>query len=502
MTVVVLTPPVATQDVSLVVAGEVDGTPVLLRSSRRGEAIAMCALLTVRAAVATCLVVAGACVKTPGTSEPRTATAETVAFVGVNVIPVSDGDTILLDRTVVVRNDRIAAIGLASEVDVPRNAHRIDARGKYLVPGLVDAHVHLEHFDDPSILAVFLANGVTTVRNLDGRPFILDWRRRTASGHLLGPTIYTAGPILDGDPPILDDNTSIHTAADARAAVAAQDSAGYDFIKVYTNISREAYLAVVEAAKEHGLAVTGHVSRHVGVAGALEAGQHAIEHLAELDDAVEADDSPTRGRFHWTKLYLAMPMDTAKAWRIARDLAAAGVWIVPTVVQADRALPPPDSLPKWLAAPEVAHIPADGRALWEQRARRSTARMDAEDWGVVVRGRENRRRLLRFLREADVNVALGTDTPNPFVVPGFSVHEELTNFLDAGFTPRQALGAATREGARLLGESGEFGSVEVGKRADLLLLDENPLSSLATLRRPLGVMVRGRWIRADSISPK
>jgi imidazolonepropionase-like amidohydrolase len=440
----------------------------------------------------TVLLLVSACAgawRTPGLA----ARSQPIALVGANVIPMSAGDSILIDQTVIVRGDRIAVIGPASLVEVPPNASRIDARGRYLMPGLVDAHVHLEYFDDPSILELFLTNGVTTVRNMDGRPHILEWRRRIASGELRGPTIYTAGPILDGDPPILDDNTSVRTAAEARAAVAAQDSAGYDFIKVYTNISREAYLAVVETAKERGLAVAGHVSRHVGIAGALEAGQHSIEHVAELDDAVEADDSPTRGRFLWTKLYLAMPMDTATAWSVARELTAAGIWIVPTVVQADRALPPPDSLASWLAASEMVHITVEGRGFWEQRARRSTARMDAEDWKTVERGRENRTRLLRILHEAGVELALGTDTPNPFVVPGFSVHEELANFIEAGFTPRKALGAATREAARLLGALEEFGTVEVGKRADLVLLDANPLSNLETLRRPVGVMVRGRW---------
>ncbi len=446
--------------------------------------------------VAAVVLAATACA--PHSPDPAVV-ARPIAFVGVNVVPMTAGDSLLLDQTLIVRGDRIAAIGPASVVAIPGNADRIDAVGKYLTPGLVDAHVHLEYFDEPSILSRFLANGVTTVRNMDGRPYLLDWRRRIAAGELLGPTIYTAGPILDGDPPILDDNTSVRTASEARAAVAAQDSAGYDFVKVYTNISREAYLAVIEAARERGLTVAGHISRYVGVAGALAARQHAIEHVAELDDAVEADTSPTRGRFHWTKLYLAMPMDTVKARRAARDLSAAGTWVVSTVVQADRALPPPDSLAAWLAAPEMAHIPPGGRNTWEQRARRSTARMDAEDWLTVERGRENRRHLLRILHESGVNVALGTDTPNPFVVPGFSVHEELVNFTEAGFTPRQALIAATREAARLLEKSPEFGTVEVGKRADLLLVNANPLTALETLRQPAGVMVRGRWMPAESI---
>lgn len=188
------------------------------------------------------LVLTSACVGTP---RAESADLQTTAFVGAHVIPMTAGASVLVDQTVLVGSGRILAIGPTSTTPVPRGAVRIDARGHYLLPGLVDAHVHLEHFDDPVVLSRFVAKGVTTVRNMDGRPYILEWKRRVALGELLGPTIYTAGPILDGDPPLLDDNTVVRTTAEARAAVEAQHDAGYDFVKVYTNISREAYDEVV-----------------------------------------------------------------------------------------------------------------------------------------------------------------------------------------------------------------------------------------------------------------
>lgn len=193
--------------------------------------------------------------------------------------------------------------------------------------------------------------------------------------------------------------------------------------------------------------------------------------MADFDELVEADSSSVRGRFHWSRLYLAMPADSAKITAAAQRLAAAGVWIVPTLVQADRALGAPDSVRRWLAAPELAYIPPEGRTLWEQQLARATARMDADDWAIAERGRSNRRALLGALHAAGARLAVGTDTPNAFVVPGFAMHEELANFVVAGVPPFAALAAATHEAARLMGASNEFGTVEVGKRADLLLLD-------------------------------
>jgi imidazolonepropionase-like amidohydrolase len=423
----------------------------------------------------------------------------TSAFIGVNVLPMITGDSILYDQTVLVRNGIVTAVGPVRSTPVPAEARRIDGRGQYLVPGLIDAHVHLEYFDDPAILALFVASGVTTVRNMDGRPYLLDWRRRVGDGGLIGPAIHTAGPILDGNPPVRDDNTVVRDAAEARAAVEAQDSAGYDFVKVYAGISPEAYHAAVSAARERDKLVAGHVPRRLSLLDVFEAGQHSVEHLMDFDEAIESDTSSFRGRFHWSKLYLAMPADPGKISAAARSAAAWGGWIVPTMVQAERALAPTDSVRAWLTQPEAAYMTAEARAVWEQMATRATARMDSADWQIAERGRVNRRALLRALRDAGARVAIGTDTPNPFVVPGFSVHEELALFVEAGFTPREALLAATREAARLLGLHDSIGTVEPGRRADLILLPGNPLRDLQVSRRPSGVMLRGRWFSSDRL---
>ncbi len=422
--------------------------------------------------------------------------AGTVAFVGVHLLPMTPGSGVVPDQTVLVRDGRIAAIGPVAEVRVPRDAVRIEAAGQYLMPGLVDMHVHLEHFQDPDLLKLFLANGVTTVRNMDGRPYILQWREAITRGDLPGPTIYTAGPLLDGDPPILDDNTVVRSPAEARVAVLEQAAAGYDFIKVYTNLSEEAYRAILETAREAGLPVAGHVPRRVGVLQVLEAGQRTIEHLADYGALVEAGDSPFRNRFHWSKLYLAMPADSARMEAAAGRIAGSGVWAVPTLIQAERAIAPPESVRAWLATPEMAYIPADGRAFWEEQAQQLTRRMDAEDWELVRRGRENRQLMVRSLHRAGAHLLVGTDTPNPFVLPGYSVAEELASVVDAGIPPAEALAAATREAARFSGELEEWGTIEVGKRADLLLLQGNPLSDVRNVRRPAGVMVRGQWLPA------
>ena len=455
--------------------------------------------MRINAALAGSLLLLAAC--SPRRSAPavRASASADVVFVGVAVLPMTPDDSILRDRTVVVRDGRITAVAPRAAAAVPEGARQIDARGQYLVPGLIDAHVHLEYFDDPDILALFLAAGVTTVRNMDGRPYILDWKRAIAAGSLAGPSIHTAGPILDGDPPALPDNTVIRTTDEARAAVAAQDSAGYDFVKTYVSISPEVHRAVLQAARERGKPVAGHVPRRVSLVEVLRSGQHSIEHLADFDELVESDSSPVRGRFDWTKLYLAMPADASKFASAAQQVAASGVWIVPTAIQADRALARADSVQAWLAAPDAAYIPAAGRAQWEQQVTGAAARMDAADWLSVERGRANRRALIGALHAAGAKVAVGTDTPNPFVVPGFSMHEELAILVDAGYSPREALVAATREGARLLGALDSVGTVEVGKRADLLLLSGNPLLDLRVARRPVGVMARGRWMPASEL---
>jgi imidazolonepropionase-like amidohydrolase len=446
----------------------------------------------------------GACATAPTTHSAEAAAGAaagaTLAFVGVNVIPMAGESRILPDHTVLVRDGRIAAVGPAREVPVPGDAVRIDAGGQYLLPGLADMHVHLEHSDDPRTLAMFLASGVTTVRNMDGRPYILRWREQVRRGDLPGPSIHTAGPVLDGDPPVLADNLSVRDAAEARAAVLGQAADGYDFVKVYANLSAESYQAVLETAREAGLPVAGHLPRQVALEQALRAGQHAIEHLSDLHRVVEADDSPFRDRFHWAKLYLAMPADSARMADAAQRIAESGAWAVPTLVERERSLAPPATVNRWMDEPQMAHVPARWRRLWAEQVGRIAARMDADDWEMLERGRENRYRMVRALHRAGAGVLVGTDTPNPFVVPGSALHGELAHLEAAGLPRDAVLAAATREAARFLGELEEWGTVEPGKRADLLLVAGNPLDDLGRLRRPTGVVARGRWYPASRLT--
>ena len=423
---------------------------------------------------------------------------EPLAFIGIDVVTMVEGQEIARDRTVVIHGGRIAAVGPRADTPVPEEARRIDGRMRFLMPGLADLHVHLEHFEDPAVLDLFLAHGVTTVRNMDGRPRVLDWRRRVAAGELLGPHIVTAGPILDGDPPMRRDNTPVASARAARAAVAAQAAAGYDFVKVYTNLSPKAYRAVVAAAEKHGLPVAGHVPRFVDLGEAMAAGQASIEHLDGYDGWIEADDSPHRGGWHWSKLYLAIPIDDAKLRQAARRTASAGTWNVPTLVEKAQLAPLPE-LRARLSDPGLKHLPPAVRAFsdpdrWPAGQRRLLEEATAEDFALLARGAEHRARLVKALHEAGAGLLVGTDTPNPFLLPGRSVLREIALLVETGLPAEAALAAATREAARFLGRLADSGTVEVGKRADLLVLAADPLESVANLHRRAGLVLGGRWL--------
>lgn len=197
------------------------------------------------------------------------------AFVDVTVVPM-DEERLLEHQTVLIQDGRISAMGPASDVDVPDEAKRIEGSGRFLMPGLADMHVH---YNEPSYAALFVANGVTTVRNMWGVPFHVVAREQIRRGEGFGPTIYTCGPIMDGSPPIWPGSTVIETHEEAWRSVAEQKQQGYDFLKVYSNLSREAFDAIVGAAREHSMRVVGHVSDGVGLRHALESGQASIEHL-------------------------------------------------------------------------------------------------------------------------------------------------------------------------------------------------------------------------------
>lgn len=410
-------------------------------------------------------------------------TDKVVAFIDVNVVPM-DSERLLKGQTVLIRNGKIAEIGLKSKVKVPKGAERINGRGKYLLPGLADMHVHIWTKDE---LPLYLANGVTVVRNMDGRPFHLEWREQIASGDLLGPSLYTSGPSINNNRA----NLLVKTAAEARQVVRAQKEAGYDFIKVYTFIPKDAYDAIIETAKELRIPVVGHQPERLGLLYTLKSGQISQEHLLGyygfIEDPTRVIANLRRGEWSFRYIYGAINIDKSKIAVAAAATREAGVWNCPTLVAMDRWIPA-DEAKLLLAQPQMRFVSPQARAKW------NTERfMTDSSPEIRKQGREVRRLLVKGLREAGARLLCGTDAGTDNVEPGFSIHAELQALTEAGLTPYEAIRAATFDAAEFLKAEDQFGTVALGKRADLILLEANPLDSVANVRRNVGVMVRGKW---------
>ena len=385
-----------------------------------------------------------------------------------------DAPSVLRHQVVIVREGKIDAIGPSQRVAIPAGAIRIEGRGtQWLMPGLVDMHVHL--FDRDEFLA-YLANGITTVRNLHGLARHLAWRDSLRFGMIRGPRLVTAGPILDGDPPTRSTNVLVRNAAEAAAEVNRQADAGFDFIKVYDNIGIDAYRAVISTARQRGVPVAGHVPTPVSLAGVLAARQQTIEHVEELLPLF-AD-----GR------------DARVVDSIAGAIAAAGVAVTPTMGVYQSALA---QALDWNAVQQrdvMRHLNPATRAQWGWDP--TGAGRNGND---QARARFERvinfflRDLVPALHRAGVLLLAGSDAPIPALVPGFAIHDELDLLRRAGLSPLEVLETATTNPARILGVGNRRGRVVRGFEADLLLLEADPTADIGALRKRVGVMVGGRW---------
>ncbi len=419
------------------------------------------------------------------------------AFVDVNLVPMNC-EEIIRNQTVIVQDGRISEIGPARAVKVPDKAVVIYGRNKYLMPGLADMHAHIIEADQ---LILFIANGVTTVRNMAGDSEVLEWRRRVNTGRLLGPTIYTAGAIIDGDPPTFPECEVVASPEQVRAVVSKQREAGFDFLKVYNNLSISAYDTLIEVAREEGIPVAGHVPTEVGLAHVLESHQRCIEHLDGYETALVSDDCEFPGKSGFSSLIMSwVEIDRGKIPGIVQQTYEAQTWNCPTLIVYEKWVPPDEASAilkreefKYLSPSEFEfHLPGNNY----------TKEFTPEMFKAVAEGNPIRKELTKSLYDGGVRILLGTDCGNPLVVPGFSIHEELQNLVDAGLTPYEAIKAGTHDAAEFFDALDEFGTVTVGGRADLILVEADPLDEVKNIGRRVGVMVRGRWYPESELKSK
>jgi imidazolonepropionase-like amidohydrolase len=399
------------------------------------------------------------------------ATERSVAFVGVSVLPM-DGERVLEGQTVVVREGRIVAVGPEASITIPLDAERIDGRGRYLMPGLADFHIHLNSEEQ---LLSYLAHGVTSVFDLEGSPERLRLRGRIAQGKQPGPTLYVSSPLTDGDPPVFGNAVVVATPEQAPQTVQDHKRAGYDAIKVYNNLSPEVYAALAAAAREQQLPLVGHVPRKVGLEGVLQARQALLSHGEEYFNVDPAPES-IPGAVRATK--------------------EAGTTVVPNLARLASTQRMLADLEGVFADPEARYLHPDVLRNW--RGSNPTRRLNLAEFTAREQAKYPFvQQLTRSLAEAGVPLLLGTDSSQAGLFPGQSAHLELRELVKAGLTPYQALATGTRNAGAFITQhvdpAARFGTVALGQRADLLLVEGNPLEDLGHVARPLGVMVRGRW---------
>jgi len=395
------------------------------------------------------------------------------AFVDVTVVPM-DHERLLPHQTVVVVGERVADLGPVGDVTPPPGARIVDGRNRYLVPGLADMHVHSS--SDSLELRLYLANGVTTIRDLNGSPRLLAWRDAIAAGRMEGPRLLVSGPLIAGPDVPWRNKVVPRSPEEGRAVVRAQKAAGYDYIKIYDGVPADVYMAVIDEARRQGMMVTGHIPQSVGLAGVLAAHQN-LEHLDKIVFSA------------WGHAF-----DPSRIPSIADSIKRAGVWDTPTLLSMERlALLNRGKGDSLMQLPGVSLASSENRAYWTELNKQMTHAMPVNpayrfnpfvDFQIL---------LLRGLVDAGVPLLAGTDTPNAMLVPGYSLLDELDALADAGLSPYRVLEMATSNPARFTGGEAAPGIIERGRRADLLLLGANPLASLHALRERVGIMAGGKW---------
>jgi len=415
--------------------------------------------------------------------------ADNILIENVTVITM-DGGKVLKNATVAINNDKITMLAGSDELswldqwrtDETHNNDPIviDGTGKFLFPGLAEMHGHLpfnsaSSQDTKDTLFLYLAGGVTTVRGMLGDPEQFEMRAAITAGEIAGPTLYLAAPSLNGN--------TVTSPADGVAKVKSYHVAGYDLLKIHPGLTRAEYDAIAKIANSLGMPFGGHVPADVGLERALEAGQISLDHM---DGYIIWMDGDKR---IWTAQELKRAVDITKA---------SGTWIVPTQAlfntfysgDSSHDLLSKPVIASLLARPENAYVPKSQLARWKRIAQAATPNP------IAV---QNRQSLLKVFADANVNIAMGSDAPQTFSVPGFSIWREIEVMVEAGLTPDQILSIGTKAAGSHFQDKAKFGTISIGSRADLLLLSADPRLDAKNLFKQTGVIAAGRWYSRETI---
>jgi len=424
-----------------------------------------------------------------------------VALVGATLIDGTGGPP-LADAAVVVRRGKVESVGPRASFELPRSTRQVDVTGRWIIPGLIDAHVHLTQAAGWAP-ARYLAWGVTTVRDMHG-PLnsVISIRRRSNTGTVGFPRLYAAGAMIDGLPTTYSEAIGVNSENDARKAVDRLVSAGVDFIKIYTHVDPPLLRAILDEAHTFNVAV----AAHLGMTDAMTAarsGITSIEHMTGIPEAVSRERSSLlashyRGFFPgWTSFERSWAgLDSAALSQLAGRLVQERVTLVPTLILHETLSRLDD--PAMLRDPALADVPEAARQEWDVPGMITRAGWNQTDFAAFQRSRPTQNFFVRAFATAGGRIVTGTDSPNQLLVPGYSEHRELELLVAAGISPREALRAATRNAAVLLGAD-SLGLLAPGKVADLLVLSKDPLVDIRNTRAIEAVMSRGYLLDTDSI---
>lgn len=403
------------------------------------------------------------------------------AFVDVHVVPM-DTERVLVNQVVLVEGDRIVAVGAPEDIDVPSDALVIEGEGRYLMPGLAEMHGHIPPLTQPrqvveETLFLYAANGITTVRGMLGYPGQLGLKERANSGELWSPSLYLAGPSFNGG--------TVSSPEQARARVEEQVEAGWDLLKIHPGLSVDQYDAMADRAHELGITFGGHVPAAVGLDHALDKGQETFDHV---DGYVEALGGGQQ------------PMNIMELNRLVQKTIQKGAWVVPTMALWETLFvtTPLEELQSYDELKYVSQAAVDSWSN-QYRSRVNSGQFASPGNTNVI---DARLQVLAALSDAGAGILMGTDAPQQFSVPGFSLHRELLVMADADMTPFEIMVSGTRNVGEYFAHKDTFGLVAEGHRADLLLVNENPLEDVAHIADHSGVMIRGRWLAPEVIAER